>query len=137
MPRLRNWYVQDFRQEIKRGFTIDTKKLALRIAESAKSKKAKKVHVLDMRKVCGFCDYFVIASGTSLRHAGAIAQAIEDDLLIDKIKSLSRVSYNDESGWLVIDYGSVVAHVFYEPMREFYNLEELWSDAKRVRVSTK
>jgi len=90
-----------------------------------------------MRQVCSFCDYFVIASGTSLRHAGAIAQAIEEDLLKDNIKSLSRISYNDESGWLVLDYGSVIAHVFYEPMREFYNLEELWSDAKKIKISAR
>jgi len=87
-----------------------------------------------MRPVCGFCDYFVIASGTSLRHTGAIAQAIDDVLDKEGVKPLSRISYNDESGWLVLDYSSVVAHVFYKPMREFYALERLWSDAKKVRV---
>jgi len=92
------------------------------------------VYVLDMRQVCGFCDYFVIASGNSLRQTSAIAQAIETDLAKDNIKPISRVDYHDESGWLVLDYGSVVAHVFYKPKREFYNLERLWSDAKRVRV---
>ncbi len=88
-----------------------------------------------MRKVCGFCDYFVISSGTSLRQVNAIAQAIEEDLSQDRIKSLSKVSPNDESGWIVLDYSSVITHVFYKPMREFYSLEHLWSDAKRVRVS--
>lgn len=88
-----------------------------------------------MRLVCSFCDYFVIASGTSLRQTSAIAQAIEVELGKEKIKSLSKVSYNDESGWLVLDYSSVVAHIFYKPMREFYDLERLWSDAKRVRIS--
>lgn len=92
------------------------------------------MYVLDMRQICGFCDYFVIASGNSLRQTSAIAQAIEEDLSKDNIKSISRVNYKDESGWLVLDYASVVAHVFYKPKREFYNLERLWSDAKRVRV---
>lgn len=87
-----------------------------------------------MQKVSTFCDYFVIASGTSNRHAATIAQAIEDDLAKDKIKSLSQINPNDESGWQVLDYVSVIAHVFFKPMREFYSLERLWSDAKKVRV---
>ncbi len=87
-----------------------------------------------MRSVCGFCDYFVIAGGTSNRQVGAITQAIEEDLAKEGIKSLSRVSYSDESGWLALDYSSVVVHIFYKPVREFYALERLWSDAKRVRI---
>src|SRR3989338_3477026 len=59
---------------------IDSKKLALRIAKVAKSKKAQKVVVLDMRAVSGFCDYFVILSGTSLKQVHAFAEAIEEDL---------------------------------------------------------
>jgi ribosome-associated protein len=88
-----------------------------------------------MRKVAAFCDYFVIASGTSLRQANAIAQGIDEALAKDNTKSLSKVLPNDDSGWLVLDYSSVVAHVFYKPMREFYSLERLWSDAKKVRVT--
>ncbi|MFH0826463.1 MAG: ribosome silencing factor [Candidatus Omnitrophota bacterium] len=101
---------------------------------AARAKKAQKVLVLDMRRASSFCDYFVILSGTSLRHVNALAQAIEAVLNKDRIKSLSKVSPNDESGWVVLDYVSVVVHIFYKPMREFYSLERLWSDAKRVRV---
>lgn len=88
-----------------------------------------------MRVVCSFCDYFVIASGTSLRQVNAVAEAIQEDLFKDKIKSLSRFKAQDESGWIVLDYSAVVAHIFYKPMREFYSLEHLWSDAKRVRIT--
>jgi ribosome-associated protein len=88
-----------------------------------------------MRKIATFCDYFVIASGTSLRQVNAIAEAIQQDIAQDGVKALSQVAANDDSGWIVIDYSGVVAHVFYEPMREFYALERLWSDAKRVRLS--
>ena len=87
-----------------------------------------------MRGVSSFCDYFVILSGTSLRQVNAIAKATEEDLDKDRIKSLSKVSPDDESGWVVLDYLSVVVHIFYKPMREFYSLERLWSDAKRVRI---
>lgn len=98
-----------------------------------------------MRGVASFCDYFVILSGTSLRQINAIAQAIKEDLDKDRIKSLSKVCHHegsrtfkrvrDESGWIVLDFCSVVAHAFYKPMREFYSLERLWSDAKRVRIT--
>jgi len=93
------------------------------------------VVILDVSKVAGFCDYFVIASGNSLRQAAAIARAIQEDLETQKIKSLSKVSPNDESGWIALDYASVIAHSFYKPVREFYSLEGLWSDAKRVRIA--
>lgn len=87
-----------------------------------------------MQQISSFCAYFVIFSGTSLRQIGAIAQAVEEELARDRIKSLSAVNPNDESGWIVLDFGGVVAHAFTEPMREFYSLERLWADAKRVRV---
>ncbi|MDD5155226.1 MAG: ribosome silencing factor [Candidatus Omnitrophica bacterium] len=105
------------------------------MAAAAKSKKAQKVVILDMRQVSNFCDYFVISSGTSLRQVSAIARAIEEELSRDKIKPLSRISYEDESGWLVLDFADVVAHIFHKPLREFYSLERLWSDAKRLRLT--
>jgi ribosome-associated protein len=87
-----------------------------------------------MREASSFCDYFVILNGTSLRHVNALAQGIQEDLEKNRIKSLSKVSPNDESGWIVLDYVSVIVHIFYKPMREFYSLERLWSDAKKVRI---
>ncbi len=88
-----------------------------------------------MQHVSGFCDYFIIVSGTSFRQVNAIALGIDEDLAKDKIKSLSKVLSNDESGWVVLDYVSVVVHIFYKPLREFYSLERLWADAKKVRFS--
>ncbi|MDP2905611.1 MAG: ribosome silencing factor [Candidatus Omnitrophota bacterium] len=117
--------------------TIDTKKLALRITSVAASKKALKRVILDMRGISDLCDYFVIVSGNSNRQVNAIAQAIVSDLDIDGIKPLSKGVANDESGWVVLDFGSVIAHMFYKPMREFYSLERLWSEAKMVRPQRK
>jgi ribosome-associated protein len=59
---------------------------------------------------------------------------MQDSLEKIGIKSLSRVARGDESGWIALDYVSVIAHSFHKPMREFYSLESLWSDAKKVRV---
>jgi ribosome-associated protein len=108
--------------------------LALRIAKFARSKKAEQVKVLDMRGVNNFCDFFVILSVNSLRQGNALAEAIQEELSKDRIKALSKVTSTDESGWVVLDFASVVVHIFTKPMREFYALERLWSDAKRVRI---
>jgi ribosome-associated protein len=116
---------------------IESKELALRIALVSRQKKAEDVVVLDMRKVCTFCEYFVILSADSLRQVNAFSDAIQQDLLVEKIKSLSKVSANDNSGWVVLDYSSVVVHVFLKTAREFYALENLWSDAKKIRVPKK
>ena len=90
-----------------------------------------------MQKVSNLCDYFVIASGNSLRQINTIAGAVEEDLAKERLKPLSKVNPNDESGWVVLDYSSVITHLFYKPMREFYSLERLWSDARRLRIPKK
>lgn len=63
-----------------------------------------------------------------------LAKSIEEDLDKYRIKTLAPVSRDDASGWIVLDFSSVIAHVFYKPLREFYSLERLWSEAKRVRI---
>lgn len=87
---------------------------------------------MDMRPVAGFCDYFVITSANSLRQANAIARTIEEDLFKERIKPLSKVSPVDESGWIAMDFSGVIVHIFHKPVREFYALERLWSEAKKV-----
>lgn len=134
---MRHRYVQDFREEVRRVLLIEPKKVALRIAALAKAKKAQKLVILDIGKLSGFCDYFIILSGESLRQVNAFTQAITQELEKDGIKPLSKVSANDESGWVVLDYLFVVVHIFYKPLREFYSLERLWSEAKRLRIPSK
>lgn len=108
--------------------------LAKKIAKIANEHKAEGVSVLDLRKLTSFTDYFVICSGNSDRHVQAIASAIHFDL-----KKEDRIPLGEEGmkagGWALIDYGDVVAHVFYKEMRDHYQLESLWHDAPRVEVS--
>ncbi len=121
----------------KRRFKIDSKKLALIVVEAAEDKKGEDIIVLDMRPIPSFCEYFVIISAGSLRQVNAVSDAVQYALIKEKIKPFSMISSNDESGWIVLDYASVVAHIFYKPVREFYALEHLWSDAKKVRIKKK
>ena len=77
---------------------------------------------------------FIICSGRSNRQVGAIAEFIKTDLKKHKIKPLS-IEGTRDGHWVLLDYGHVIIHVFYEPVRRFYDLEGLWTDAKRIMTS--
>ena len=110
---------------------LETKKTALRIAKIAEGKKAEDLGILEMLKVTNFCDYFVILSASSTRQAGAISKAVVEELAKDDLEPLSKSPTSQtESGWILLDFGSVITHIFYKPLREFYALEKLWGDAK-------
>ncbi len=110
----------------------NSKQKALIISNLAVEKKAEDVKVLNMQKVAAFCDYFVIAGASSLKHAGAIAGHIEDRLAADKIK-LYHSEGKIDSRWIILDYVDVVVHIFHKDTRSFYGLERLWGDAKQVK----
>jgi ribosome-associated protein len=112
----------------------NSKDKALIIGNVALDKKADDVVILDMQKVSTFCDYFVIASAGSLKKTSAIADYIEESLAKRKLKPLHVEGLKD-CHWILLDYGDVVAHIFYEETRRFYNLERLWGDTERVAVS--
>jgi len=112
----------------------DTKSKALYIAEAAIDMKAEDVVVLDMQKIADFCDYFVIASSSSLRKTKAISDHIADTLAKHKIKPRS-IQGKQDSQWILLDYNDVVVHIFYHQVRGFYDLERLWGDAKRIGIS--
>ena len=95
------------------------------------SKKATNMVVLDVADLTSYADVFIICSGRSNRQVSAIADFIKTDLKKHKIKPLS-VEGAKDGLWVLLDYGHVIIHVFYEPVREFYNLEGLWGDAKRI-----
>ena len=84
--------------------------------------------MLDMREVCTFADYFVVCSGETERQVKAIAQAI-DEALSGEGEQPYRSEGDIESGWLLLDYGDVIIHIFDSTQREYYKLEKLWSKA--------
>ena len=96
--------------------------------------KAFNVVVLDVRELASFADTFIICSGRSHRQVSAIAEFIVHHLKKQGIKPLG-VEGLREGHWVLVDYGDVVIHIFYEPIRIFYDLEGLWSDAKRIEES--
>lgn len=85
--------------------------------------------LLDIKDVATFTDYFVICNGTSDRMLDALAKGVLEAMKKD-FKKRGRVDGKSQEGWLVMDYGDVVVHLFSPEQRNYYDLEELWSDGK-------
>jgi len=102
-----------------------------RFARAALGRKAGRLVLLDVRELTSVADAFLICSGRSNRQVTAIAEHIIAELKTQKIRPLSAEGLK-EGHWVLIDYGYVVIHIFYEPVRDFYDLEGLWIDAPRV-----
>ena len=106
---------------------------ALECTRSALDKKAYDLVVLDTAKHTSIADYFVICSGRSDRQVQAIADAVADHLSELGVKPLV-VEGREHGQWVLVDFGDVVVHVFYVPVRGFYDLERLWAKAPRVEL---
>ena len=112
-----------------RNKALTSKQLANKVVQFADDKKAQDIVILDMRRVVNFCDYFVIATGTSDRQVKAIAEGINEGLSGLDLHVNPKAS---QGAWVLLDMGNVVAHVFEPNAREFYSLEHLWQAAPRV-----
>ena len=108
--------------------------LALAAARTAADNRGTDVVVLDMRKITPVFDYFVIATGSSRRQLHAISEEI-DHCLEDEMgdERMGIEGYN-ESQWILLDYGNIVIHLFDQETREYYALEDFWSEAVQVLV---
>lgn len=109
------------------------KKILLAAGKAVFEKKGLELVLFDLRGISDIADYFLICSGTSDRQVRAIADAIEDALLKIGIKMDHKEGY-EESTWILLDYGDLVAHIFKEDKRQYYDLERLWGDAPRVNL---
>jgi ribosome-associated protein len=109
----------------------DSRKKLLLCVKAAVEKKAFDLVLLEMKKITSFTDYFLLCSGKSDRQVQAIAQAIEEELEKEGIRPLGQEG-RTEGRWILMDFGDVVAHLFLEPVRVFYDLEGLWIDAPRI-----
>ena len=105
--------------------------LARRIVELAEDKKAADIVLLDLGELTTVADAFVICSGGSERQIAAIANGILEALRDEGIKPFGREG-TPESHWVLVDFGSVIVHVFTPPERDYYELEKHWSGAKVI-----
>ncbi len=112
---------------------VTAKEKALRCAHWAVEKKAYGMTVLEVGALTSITEYFVICSGRSVRQTRAIADHIRTRLKRDLREVPLGVEGEREGSWILLDCDDVVVHVFYEPTRELYGLEKLWSDAPVLR----
>ncbi len=105
--------------------------LARRIVEVAEDKKAADIVLLELAPLTTIADYFVIASGGSERQLDAIADGIISALRDEKVKPIGREG-TPASHWVLLDFGSVIVHIFTPPERDYYGLEKHWAEAKTI-----
>ncbi|GHO84864.1 ribosome silencing factor [Dictyobacter formicarum] len=110
---------------------LDIDQQAKAAADIASDKKASDVLLLDIRDVSVIADYFVICSAHNTRQIQAIADTIDEDLGKQGAVLLHREG-DPESGWVLLDFGGIIVHIFGPKEREYYRLERLWSEAKTV-----
>mgnify|MGYP000340398280 CR=1 FL=1 len=107
--------------------------LANRIAEIIVDKQGEDILILYLHDITTFTDYFVICSGTSRRQLDALQSALREELKKTGEGILPfNVEGSSDSGWVLVDYNSVIVHLFDPEMRDFYQLEELWKNARVV-----
>ena len=109
----------------------DVVKLAI---ESAGEKKAFNLIALDLREIASFTEFFIICSGANSRQVQAIADEINERLKRDLSARPIRVEGYRGAEWVLLDYGDFVVHIFEKDARDFYDLERLWRDAKKVEL---
>jgi ribosome-associated protein len=106
--------------------------LARRIVDLASDKQASDIVLLDIRGISLIADYFVICTASSERQAGAILKDVGEKVIEEFGRKPLHTEGKPDSGWVLLDYGDVIVHVFSPPQRSFYNLEQLWSAATPV-----
>lgn len=110
------------------------KELALAAVKALDSKKGQDIKVLETGHLTTLADYFVLCTATSTTQVKALADTCEK-MLKDEGEAPHHVEGHREGGWILLDFSSVVVHVFMEDARKFYDLERLWADATPVDIS--
>jgi ribosome-associated protein len=113
------------------GLLLESSEVAKLVVEAASDKKAGDVVMLDIRELSVIADYFVICTGSNPRQIQAIASGVEDSLDEARVKTRAREG-SPEAGWVLLDCGDVIVHIFGPMEREYYRLERLWSGAPTV-----
>jgi len=110
----------------------DAKSVVQTVVQACEEAKGKDIVTLDVKKISDVADYFVVVSGRSDRQVQGIINRILDSLPTN-IQPLA-IEGIEDGQWVLLDLGDVVIHAFYEPMREHYDIEGLWSRGKRVQI---
>ncbi|MBM6778039.1 ribosome silencing factor [Collinsella tanakaei] len=113
---------------------IEAIEVARVAAYAASEKKADDIVVLDLTELSDICDYFVIATGSNRRLADAVIDEVEERVAKSCNEHPFSIEGRDEGSWILMDYGSVLVHVFTPEARDYYRLEKLWGDAPTLSL---
>lgn len=127
--------VNSLRSSVAQETPIETFQKLRLLVEAALDKKASKIVVLDLTGRTSFCDYFIIASGNNPRHVRAVASNVIDQMKKADGKKPLGAEGLEAGRWALLDYGDVLLHVFEDRIRDYYDLEGLWLDARKVPLS--
>ena len=108
---------------------MESEALAKKIMTILEEKKATDILALDISEISTLADYFVLASAENVRQLDALEDAVEEDVRLEVNKE-----GESSSGWILMDYRDIVVHLFTKEQRAFYDLEKIWSDAKRTEI---
>ena len=115
--------------------TSDPDQLIALIIDGIEDVKGQNISILDLRSIENtVCDYFVICDGNSNTQVNAIVNSIQKKVSKAAHEKPYQIEGTENAEWILMDYVSVVAHVFYKETREFFDLEDLWADAKRTDI---
>jgi len=115
----------------------DADQIVAEIIKGMEEVKGQEIQILDLRSIENtVCDYFVICSGTSNTQVNAIVNSVQKIVSKSLKEKPWHIEGSDNAEWVLMDYVHVVAHVFQKHIREFYDIEGLWGDAKSVSVET-
>ncbi len=106
---------------------------ALLCVKIINERKAKNLVLFEIEKLSSIADYFLIASGTSSRQVQAIARHLKRRMKDERV-TLFGIEGENDGHWILLDFGDVIVHLFYEPVRESYDLEGLWIEAPRIEL---
>ena len=109
----------------------ETLDLAKQISELVADKKAEEVLIIDVGELCSYADALIICHGRSTRQAQTIASFAVAEMKKHGKNALG-VEGDKEGHWILVDFGEIIVHVFYEPVRKFYDIEGIWPDAETI-----
>ena len=110
------------------------KRLARTLANAAHHKMGYDIELLDVAKMCSYTDFLLIISGKNRLHLDALQEAVKEQLL-DRDVKIYGVEGAAQSGWVILDAGNIIVHIFDAEKRSYYNLYALWSEAPSVELS--
>jgi len=104
------------------------------IVQALNSKKAEDIQIIEIKDLTILSDYFIIANGTSSTHTKTLADEVEFQMSQKGEEPAGKEGHGG-SNWIVLDYSSVMVHIFYKETRDYYQLERMWGDGKKIDIN--